>query len=137
MRVPPLLKLIGELFTWRQLLVNRFTLLLAIVLVMTGGVVAYVDQNDGGQIAGKVVIESGEPVPNATVELHAIPLQGVVKTNTTNTNAEGAFEFTGKESLLEYRLVVRVDGTTVHKKHYHLMFKGQNRDHTITVETET
>lgn len=134
MNLPPLLKLIQEMFTVKQLLVNRFTILIAIILLTTSGVVAYVGQNDGGRISGEVVTESGEPVTDATVELHAIPLQGVVATNSTNTTADGAFEFTGMTNLLEYRLVIRVDGTLVHKERYHLMFRGQNREHSIVVD---
>lgn len=137
MKLPPLLKLAQEMFTWKELLVNRFTVLIAIILITTGGVVAYVGQNDGGHLSGKVVTESGEPVADATVELHAIPLQGVVATNSTNTTSEGTFEFTGMESLLEYRLIVRVNGTTVHKDRYHLMFRGQNREHTIVIDSQS
>lgn len=136
MRLPPLLKLITEMITLKELLVNRFTILVAIILITSGGVVAYVGQNDGGEITGEVVTESGEPVPDATVELQSIPLQGVVASNSTNTTAQGTFEFTEMESLLEYRLVIRIDGNTVHKGHYHLMFRGQNREHRIVIDSQ-
>lgn len=133
MRVPPLIRLVMELFTWRRLLFNRFTIMTVVIVVASVGVSAYVGANDDGHVQGQVVTSDGESVSNANVTLRDIPLQGVVKTSTTTTNSNGEFEFTEKNQLLEYRIIVSVDGEQVANKHYHLYFKGQNQNIQIVI----
>lgn len=137
MKFPPLIQLALEVTTWRRLLFNRFTMIAIMVLVASSSVGAYVGQNNDGHIHGKVVSQDGEPVVGATVELRNIPLQGVVKTDATETNENGEFEFTDKTQLLEYRLAVIVDGEPVFVERNHLYFKGQNTYHDITVDLTT
>ncbi|MFB6218816.1 MAG: carboxypeptidase regulatory-like domain-containing protein [Halobacteriaceae archaeon] len=133
-RLPPLVQLFMETITLRDLLLNRFMLLVVVIVVASAGTVAFVDANDGGEFTGEVVTADGEPVADATVVLRKIPLQGVVKTERTTTDADGEFRFTGQDQLLEYRVVVRVDNTTVASKSGHLMFRGQNEHVVVVVE---
>ncbi|MFC6825222.1 carboxypeptidase-like regulatory domain-containing protein [Halopelagius fulvigenes] len=136
MKQPPLLKLITEMITWRRLLFNRFTILAAVIVIASIGAVAYVDTNDDGHVQGRVVDSNGNPVQNATVTLREIPLEGVVKSSTTKTDAEGRFEFVDKTNLLEYRIKISVDGEVVASEHHHLYFKGENQELEIQITEE-
>ena len=134
MKLPPLLRLATELLTVRELLLNRFTVVIAIVVVASVSGVAYVDENDDGVVQGQVVTEAGEPVADVEVVLRKIPLQGVVKVETTTTDAQGRFEFTDQGDLLEYNILVNVNNETVHRERHHLYFKGQNQNLEVVVD---
>jgi 5-hydroxyisourate hydrolase-like protein (transthyretin family) len=134
MRLPPLVRLAADMVSWRQLLLNRFTLVIVLILLTSGSVVAYVGANDGGVLEGHVVDSDGDPVSNATVTLRKIPLQGVVKTETTTTNADGEFIFGNQTRLLEYQLRVSVNGTEVATRHGNLYFRGQNKRIVVEID---
>lgn len=136
MKLPPLLRLVMEMVTVRDLLLNRFTLVAAIILVASVSGVVYVGENDGGVVEGQVVTEGGEPVADVEVVLRKIPLQGVVKVNRTTTDAQGRFEFTGQGDLLEYNILVNVGNETVHRERHHLYFQGQNQNLEVVVDSE-
>jgi hypothetical protein len=127
MRVPPLVRLLGEIVTLRKLLFNRFTLLVIVILLASTGVTGFVAANDDGVVEGRVVDHGGEPVEGARVVLRDIPLQGVVKTTSTTTGPDGRFEFANQSKLLEYQLVVELNGTEVLSEHNHLLFRGQHQ----------
>lgn len=132
-KLPPLLLLLVETVSLRDLLINRLTIIVAVLLLASAGATAYVSANDDGEFTGRVVTESGEPVENVTVTLREIPLQGVVDRENTRTNADGEFRFTDQTQLLEYRVDVRVDGEIVAFERNHLFFRGQNRHVVIVV----
>lgn len=136
MRLPPLIQLAANLFTWKRLLFNRFTLLAVMLVVAALAGTVYVDQNDDGRVTGEVVTESGNPIPGANVTLRQIPLQGVPQTMSTTTNGDGKFEFHDRTELLEYVIRVEIDGTLIASEHHHLYFKGQNQRLVIEIEEE-
>lgn len=128
--------LVATLFDWRTIFLNRLMITLLVVLVLSGGAYAYVDMNNDGHIEGVVVDENGEPVENATVEIGRIDLKGVVHDEKIKTDENGRFQYQDSE-LLEYRLVAyhedvgRSDANT-----HHLLYKGQNKEHRLVLESE-
>lgn len=126
MRLPPLLRLAMDLFTWRRFVFNRFVLIAVAVLVASGGVAAYVGANDGGVVEGQVVDADGDPMTNVTVTLSDIPLNGVVDTQRTRTDANGEFVFRNQTQLLEYRLQATTDEGTIASESGYNYFRGQN-----------
>lgn len=128
--------LVATLFDWRTIFLNRLMITLLVVLVLFGGAYGYVDMNNDGHIEGVVVDENGEPVENAAVEIGRIDLKGVVHDEKIKTDENGRFQYQNPE-LLEYRLVAyhedvgRSDANT-----HHLLYKGQNKEHRLVLESE-
>jgi len=134
MNAPPLLKLIAETVSVRRLLINRFTILVAVVLVASVAAQGYVAANDDGRITGQVVDESGDPVPNANVTLSPQTVAGVPDPQTTTTDENGEFEFQDG-SLLEFTIKAEHGeiGASETQRH-HLYFQGQNKEVTLVLE---
>lgn len=63
-----------------------------------------------------------------------IPLSGVTDSESTTTDAEGEFTFT-REDVLEFRISVIVDGEKIHTEQHHLLFRGQNTELQIELNT--
>lgn len=134
-KLPPLLRLIVEVVTLRQLLFNRFTVVLFVLAFASFGGGLYADANDDGRISGEVITDDGEAVTNATVHLKRVPLGGgVVKTESTTTDEQGEFLFTNRTDVLEFQIIVTKSGTRLTAERFHLYFYGQNRHVTVVVE---
>lgn len=134
MRMKELRQLIKQTEPHKKLLFNRLTYTVIIVLLLSAGAQAYIAQNDDGQISGTVVDQNGEPVDGATVEMTVIPLSGVTDTESTTTDAQGEFTFT-REDVLEFRITVIVNGEKIHNEQHHLLFRGQNTELQIKLNT--
>ncbi|WP_247004318.1 carboxypeptidase-like regulatory domain-containing protein [Halosolutus gelatinilyticus] len=133
MNVPPLLKLVAEAISVRQLLYNRFTILLAVLLLVSIPVQGYAAANSDGYVTGQVVDGDGEPIANATVTLSPQTIAGVPDTQSTTTDGAGEFEFRD-ESLLEFTIEAQHPerGESETRRH-HLYFKGQNTEVTLVL----
>lgn len=136
MWIPPTVRqlalLVREWVTLRKLLLNRFVIVLVVVVAFTVGGGAYMDANDGNRIDGRVVDADGDPVENATVVLSAISLRGVPSRVTTQTNADGEFAFPSYnergQATLEFRIwALAPDGTKSIEEHHHVAFPKQSR----------
>lgn len=134
MTLPPLLKLTAETVSVRRLLVNRFTVLIAIVLVASIAVQGYVAVNDDGHVTGQVVDGSGDPVTNATVTLSPQTIAGVPTSESTTTDENGEFAFRD-ESLLEFTIQAHHEEHGESETHRrHLYFRGQNVEVELVLE---
>ncbi|MWV38848.1 carboxypeptidase-like regulatory domain-containing protein [Natrialba sp. INN-245] len=118
----------------KKLLFNKLTYTIVIVLVLSAGAQAYVAQNNDGQISGTVVDQNGDPIEDATIQMDVIPLSGVTDSESTTTNAQGEFEFT-REDILEFRITVLINAEEKHTKEHHLLFRGQNTELQIELDT--
>jgi len=136
MKQPQLLKLAQETITWRTLLLNKLTVLLIVVMIIAVPLQVYATSNGDGHIQGKVVDADGNPVENATVIIQIIPLEGVVKSQTTMTDENGEFEFKNQTDLLEYRIVVEKEGVGSTQNRGQLLFPGENRYFRIVLDEE-
>lgn len=134
MKLPPLLKLARETISFRRLLINRFTILIAVVLVASVAVQGYVAANNDGYVTGQVVDADGDPVANATVTLSPQTVAGVPDPQSTTTDENGEFEFQD-DSLLEYTIKAQHPelGESETQRH-HLYFEGQNTEVTLVIE---
>lgn len=124
--------LVTEWITLRRLLLNRFMLLLLVVVAFTVAGQAYMQTNDDNRIDGQVLDADGDPVSNATVVLSAISLRGVPTRVTTRTNAEGEFVFPNYnergQATLEFRIwATTPDGVSSQKYRYHVDFPRQSK----------
>ena len=128
MKVPPLLKLIGEVVSVRQLLLNRITIILVVVLIGTFAVQGFVGANNDGYVTGQVVTSDGEPVAGAEVTMTPRTLAGTPSPVRTVTDEDGTFEF-HDPSLIEFTIEAEHEeyGTSVTTRH-HLHFEGQNTE---------
>lgn len=134
--------LVREWISLRRLLVNRFTVILLIVIAFTVGGQAYMQSNDGNRIDGVVVDANGERVENATVTLSVISLRGVPSRVSTRTNAEGEFAFPNYnergQATLEFRIwAVGPDDVESPRYHYHVDFPRQSRHVVIELNGNT
>lgn len=134
MRKKELRQLIKQTEPHKKLLFNRLTYTIVIVLLVSAGAQAYIAQNNDGQISGTVVDQTGEPVDGATVQMTVIPLSGVTTTESTTTDAQGEFSFI-REDVLEFRIRIIVDDEEIHTQQHHLMFRGQNTELRIELDT--
>lgn len=83
--------LVTESFSMRRVFLNRFVIIIAIILFATAGATAYMDQNGDNRLTGTVVTEDGTPVENATVEVEVVGIENIINTGETTTDAGGQF----------------------------------------------
>lgn len=134
MKLPPLLKLVAETVSVRRLLINRFTILIAVVLVASVAVQGYVVANNDGYVTGQVVDDDGDPVANANVTLSPQTVAGVPNPQSTTTDENGEFEFRD-QSLLEFTIQAEhKESGESETNRYHLYFKGQNKEVTLVLK---
>lgn len=134
--------LVREWISLRKLFLNRFTVLLLVVLAFTVAGQAYVQTNDGNRIDGMVIDADGDPVSNATVVLSAISLRGVPTRVTTHTNADGEFAFPNYnergQATLEFRIwATSPDGRASPQYRYHVDFPRQSKSIVIRLNETT
>lgn len=127
-----------EVLTLRQLLFNRFTLLLVVFLLIGGGMQGYVTANNDGQISGTVVGPDGDPVANANVTMRPIGSETVGSSQTTYTDDDGQFVFRDQTRVLEFSIFASKSGLGGSpEKRTHLYFRGQNIDVTLVITNAT
>lgn len=131
------LGLLIESLTLRQVLFNRFTVVIVVFLLAAGSVQAYADANNQGHIQGQVVDGDGNPVANATVQIERVNIRNQLGRINTTTDTDGTFEFTNQTRLLEFRVWAEKEGvgrSQVERKH--LYFRGQNTEFVIVIDQE-
>jgi hypothetical protein len=132
--------LVTEAFSIRRVLLNRFVIVIAVLLFATAGATAYMDQNDGNRLTGSVVTEDGTPVENATVEVDVVGIENIVNTETTTTDAAGQFTVrdysgTGDAAGMEVRIhVTTEDGYESPTAFRHAYFPNQNMNVRIVID---
>ena len=83
--------LLRESFSLRRILVNRFTVVLAVILLATTGANAFMDNNDGDRLTGTVISEDGTPVENATVTVRVVGIENQIASQEVVTDGSGQF----------------------------------------------
>ncbi|MDR9431813.1 MAG: carboxypeptidase-like regulatory domain-containing protein [Natronomonas sp.] len=127
--------LLFEALTVRQLLFNRFVILVVFALALSGSAQVYVSMNDSGTIEGQVVDQNGEPVEGAQVTVQELGIRNQYDGDTTTTDENGYYKFTGQTQLLEFRVRVTTEDAQTVERH-HLYFQGQNTDINVVLDTE-
>jgi hypothetical protein len=128
--------LLGSL-TLRRLLLNRFTIVIVVALLLTGSVQAYADMNNDGNVSGRVVDEDGDPVAGATVYIQRVNIRNQLGRVNTTTDENGYYEFTNQTRLLEFRIQAEKDGVgSSPVTRHHLYFRGQNSQITIVIQSD-
>ena len=130
-----LVLLAKETLSWKQVLLNRFVIVITVVLVLWVGLTApYVAAHDDGNISGTVVDASGDPVNNATVVAQRLMTKNQDPPISTTTDENGRFIFENKSNWLEFRIHIKKDGEVSNWERHHLYFEGQNSDLTIVFD---
>lgn len=130
--------LVREVVTLRKLLLNRFTLVLVCALLISGGIVMYVEANNDGRITGTVVGPDGKPVPDAEVTMREITAESVGSEQTVRTDENGQFIFRKQTNVLEFDIYAEKEGVgRSEERRVHLHFRGENTDLTLKLENTT
>jgi hypothetical protein len=129
------LALLFEALTVRQLLFNRFLLLVVFALALSGSAQLYVSMNDSGIIEGQVVDQNDEPIEGARVTVQELGIRNQYDGDTTTTDENGYYKFTGQTQLLEFRVRVTTEDARAVERH-HLYFQGQNTEINVVLDTE-
>lgn len=111
---------------WRALLLNRYTLTLGTIAVVTLVWNLYIAMNDDGIITGRVIGPDGGPVAGATVILSERTLLVTVARGRTTTDAEGRFTFTGHTFHRIWLEAEKAGVGAYQQTEYRMYFKGQN-----------
>ncbi len=99
--------------------------LLLLITSLTGWIV-YVELNTDGIITGKVVDETGKPVPEARVLVREKTLNLIKPPIVTETNQDGVFVFKDMR-IIEFLINAQKEGYEAGEDiRYHLYFKGQH-----------
>lgn len=128
------LVMLFESLTIHRLLINRFVLVIVLMLAITGVVQGYMSMNDNGHIQGQVVDENGDPVAGAEVTIERMNIRNQFEGANTTTDENGYYEFTDQTTLLEFRIRVTKDEATVVERH-HLYFRGQDKEINLVLES--
>ncbi|MFC6976888.1 hypothetical protein ACFQL1_22755 [Halomicroarcula sp. GCM10025709] len=129
--VAQLALLVREGLSLRTLLLNRFTVVVLVILAASAGATAYMAENDGNRLTGTVVTADGTPVANATVLVNVVGIENVINRNETVTDGDGQFgieEYSGSGSAAGMELRIRVtteDGTQSPTYFRHAYFPDQ------------
>lgn len=115
--------------TWRRILLSRFFIVPAALLVAIAGWNIYVALHAHGLLQGSVVNASGHPVPDATVILFVHDFVTQVEKARTRTNPAGRFRFDDNNSHL-IQLEAQSGNASSPRVTIRLWFRGQDR--TIT-----
>jgi hypothetical protein len=78
---------------WPRLLLNRFVLVPALLLLVTAGWNAWVVTHDHGIVVGRVLDAGGVPVEGAEVKLWVFDFATFVVKASTTTQPDGSFTF--------------------------------------------
>jgi hypothetical protein len=83
---------------WKRLLLNRFVLVPAVLILVTIGWNLWVVTHDHGIVAGRVLDAAGAPVEGAEVKLWVFNFTTFVVKASTVTRPDGSFEFANNPS---------------------------------------
>jgi len=83
---------------WQRLLLNRFVLVPALLVLCTVGWNGWVVTHDHGIVAGRVIDASGAPVEGAEVKLWVFNFATFVVKASTVSKSDGSFAFTNNPS---------------------------------------
>jgi len=111
---------------WRVWLLNRYTVTLGTIAVVTLLWNLYIAMNDDGIIRGRVIGPDGQPVAGATVVLSERTLLVTAPRDRATTGPDGRFAFTGHTF---HRIWLEADKPGVGaypQTEYRMYFKGQN-----------
>lgn len=125
--------LLRESFSLRRILVNRFTVVLAVILLATTGANAFMDNNDGDRLTGTIVSEDGTPVENATVTVRVVGIENQIASHEVVTDGSGQFvieDYSGPADRgVDLRIRVQTeDGYESGTFYRHTFFPGQSVD---------
>ena len=83
---------------WKRLLLNRFVLVPAVLILLTVGWNLWVVTHDHGIVEGQVIDATGAPVEGAEVKLWVFNFTTFVVKATTTSRPDGSFEFANNPS---------------------------------------
>jgi hypothetical protein len=83
---------------WKQLLLNRFVMVPAILAAIAASWNLYAMTHDDGLVQGEVVDAAGRPVEGASVTLWTFTFTTFKETSQTMSGPDGRFTFTGNPS---------------------------------------
>jgi hypothetical protein len=83
---------------WQRLLLNRFVLVPALLMLGTAGWNGWVATHNHGIVAGRVLDASGAPVAGADVKLWVFNFSTFVVKASTTTGPDGSFAFENNPS---------------------------------------
>jgi hypothetical protein len=83
---------------WQRLLLNRFVLVPALLMLGTAGWNGWVATHNHGIVAGRVLDASGAPVAGADVKLWVFNFATFVVKASTTTGPDGSFTFENNPS---------------------------------------
>jgi hypothetical protein len=83
---------------WKRLLLNRFVLVPAVLILLTVGWNLWVVTHDHGIVEGQVLDATGAPVEGAEVKLWVFNFATFVVKASTTTRPDGSFEFANNPS---------------------------------------
>ena len=83
---------------WRRLVINRFVLVPATIVVAVLLWNVYVSTHNHGVVSGRVVDVAGRPVPDATVVLWVLNFTTYVEKTRVTTDSAGRFVITTNDS---------------------------------------
>ncbi len=83
---------------WKRLLLNRFVIVPALLVLITLGWNLWVITHDHGIVAGRVLDANGAPVEGAEVKLWGFNFTTFVEKASTKTRPDGSFAFASNPS---------------------------------------
>ncbi len=83
---------------WKRLLLNRFVIVPALLVLITLGWNLWVITHDHGIVAGRVLDANGAPVEGAEVKLWVFNFTTFVEKASTTTRPDGSFAFASNPS---------------------------------------
>jgi hypothetical protein len=83
---------------WRRLLLNRFVLVPAVLILAILGWIVWVVTHAHGVVKGRVLDAAGAPVEGAEVQLWVFNFTTFVVKASTTTKPDGSFEFVSNPS---------------------------------------
>jgi hypothetical protein len=129
------LKLLGSGLSLRTLLINRFTIVLLVSVLIVGAAQGYVAVNSEGTIQGTVVDSEGNPVEDAEVSLVWQSIEAQHRSQTTTTDLNGQFLFEDQDRFLEFRIsAAKEDVGSSEEKRIHLLYEGQPQEVDFVLE---
>jgi hypothetical protein len=136
--VRQLVLLARDALTIRELLINRFTILLVVFLLLGIGTQGYINTNDDGRISGMVYGPEEEPVANANVTIRPIGSETVGSAQTIQTDENGTFVFRNQTRVLQFSISASKPGTgSSPEQRNQLYFRGQNTEVTLELTNTT
>ena len=110
----------------RRILLSRFFIVPAVIVVAIAGWNIYVDLHAHGLLRGRVVDAAGRPVADATVILSVHDFVTQVEKARTRTDPAGWFHFDDNNSHL-IQLEAKSDAVSSPRVTIRLWFRGQDR----------